>query len=96
METISKSKRLRGVWDGLTVEGDVKVTVIPSKGWRVDDGRVAAGKEEWLASWWLNRDGAVQVNFTAGVADKGAILSAIDTFIAEAKAEIDGGEEVAE
>ena len=86
METISKTERKRDVINGMTVEGDVhQQTQSDGTGVaRVDNGRVKIDKGEWIASFYQQSDGALQVNFAAGVAERGAVLTAIEGFIAEA------------
>lgn len=85
METTARTESKKGVFNNLTVTGDVRESFYPIKGWRVDNGHVNNDNGEHLASWWLNSDETQQVNFGSNATDKGAILDAIDGFISSAK-----------
>lgn len=91
MEIISKTERKRDVINGLTVEGDVyqQTQGDGTDVARVDNGTVRDGEGQWTASFYLQSDGALQVNFAAGATERGAVLTAIEAFVAEAITEVE-------
>lgn len=81
METISTSRRLRGTYNGYTVEGNVSESVNSQPA--IDSGQINRADGSWAGSFGRQSDGSTYFNFAPGTEWTTAI-SAISTFITEA------------
>ncbi|MBD5180261.1 MAG: hypothetical protein HDT01_03060 [Bacteroidales bacterium] len=84
METISSSTTLRDVINGMAVQGTVHKDANNPANSRVESGQVTTEDGQYLASWWLNGDNSFGMSCQSQVADRAAVLTAIETFINEA------------
>ena len=76
---------MRGVFDGLTIEADVcQPTAGESGRARIDNGRVRSEEEDAYVASFYAQGGEMQVNFATGARQRGAVLAAIEKFMAEA------------
>lgn len=85
MEKISSSETLRDVINGMTVQGTVHKEGADNS--RIENGSIAAENGQWLANWAQGGDNSLSVNYGGHCSDRAAVLSAIESFIAEATAE---------
>ena len=81
METISSSETKRDVINGLTVQGTVYNDVQNPGYSRIDSGAVNGEDGEWLASWSLNSDNALNLNYSGRVTDREGVLTVVESFI---------------
>lgn len=81
METISSSETLRDVINGMAVRGTVYKDLQNPSNSRIDSGSVNTEDGQHLASWSLNGDNALNLNYSGQATDRAAVLTAIETFI---------------
>lgn len=83
METISTTETLRDEINGMKVQGTVYRDRQNPERDRIENGRVDAENGQWLASWSMAGDKAVNINYSGETTDRAAVLAVIEGFIGE-------------